>query len=808
MIHSYLKTAIRNIFKHKIYSLINILGLAIGLAACILILLFVVNEFSFDRFHDNYKRIYRIAVDGRMSGDYFNVAVTPIPMGPAVVNDFPEIENAVRFQEVQGDIFISYDEKKFYENGLLFTDSTIFEVFTFDLVLGDKETLLDEPFSLVINESLAKKYFNNENPLGKVIRYNNTYNFKITGVIKDIPENSHIKFELLASWESIKEMQGDDYREGWSSLSIHTYILINGQADIQELDDKLDLYIMGHFAENAGITVEEIKEYNIEFIPYLQPLKDIHLHSNLMAELSPNSDISNVYLFGAIALFIILIACINFMNLSTARSTKRAREVGIRKVHGAVRKELIRQFLGESILMSLIALFIAGALVELVMPVYNSLIGQPLEMGMFDSWILIISYIVFAIIIGIIAGSYPAFFLSSFRPIKVIKGDLTGGSKKSALRNTLVVFQFAISIFLLIGTGIIYGQLKYVKAKKLGFDKEQVLVIPLRSEALQEKYEVFKNEFRSIPGVISIAASSTIPGQGMDGTAIFPEGQPETEPWLIFYMSADYDYPETMGMKMKYGRDFSKDFITDSSALIINETLVNKLGWGEAAIGKKFTPGDPNNENKFHVIGVVEDFHFESLYDKIEPMVISLNQDRYTILNLKIDPANMYKTVSLIEDRWNNIDANFPFDYMFINQTFDDLYRSEERTGKLFIYFSVIAIFIACLGLFGLSSFTAEQRTKEIGIRKTMGASVGSVVLMLSRQYTRWVLVANILAWPVAFYFLSKWLENFAYRIEVLGKWWIFPLAAIISLFIAILTVLYQSIKAASSNPVNSLKYE
>lgn len=809
MIINYIKTSVRNIVNNKIYSMINILGLSIGFAACLLIIMFVINELSYDRFHNNYEDIYRVSVSGRMSGDYFNVAVTPIPFAPAFVEETPEVLAAVRFQELRDNVFLSYENKKFYETEIFYTDSSLFDVFSFNLILGDEESVLDEPFSILLSESTAEKYFKNEDPVGKVLRFNDAYNFKVTGVFEDIPDNSHLKFDILASWSSYERIRGEAAKGNWGSLSIHSYIRLNPRADTAKLNDKLDMYIMKKFAADAGLSVDEVRNYNIEFHPYLQPLKAIHLHSDLMAEISSNSDVSNIYIFGAIAFFIILIACINFMNLTTARSARRAKEVGIRKVHGAVKKQLVGQFLGESLIYSLIAMVLAAGLVELALPVYNTILDESMEVGLFNNGFLIVFYILFAVLIGFIAGIYPAFYLSSFLPIKVIKGNYIGGSKKSLLRNILVVFQFSISIFLIIGTGMIYSQLNYMRNTKLGFDKEQIITIPLRGDRLKQKYEVLKEELRTVPGVVNIAASNTVPGRDTDGTAFFPEGEPETEPWLIFNMMTDIGYIETMGMEMLSGREFSEKYSTDSSAIVINETLMKKLGWTpENSLGKKFSIGDPDNPEKYHVVGVVKDFHFKSLYEKIEPLIMNYMPDRFYVLNLRIAPDNINKTLQSIESKWNSIETSFPFDYMFLDQDFDNLYKSEERTGKLFIYFTVIAIFIACLGLFGLASFTAEQRTKEIGVRKAIGASVGGIVLMLSKEYTRWVLVANIIAWPVTFYFISIWLENFHYNIEILDFWWMFIVAAAVSLAIAIITVLYQSIRAATSNPVNALKYE
>jgi putative ABC transport system permease protein len=565
---------------------------------------------------------------------------------------------------------------------------------------------------------------------------------------------------------------------------------------------------MTKLIEQSGEPEETFKDVQLEFNAYLQPVCDIHLHSNLMAELSPNSDISYVYTFGAIALFILFIACINFMNLTTARSARRAKEVGIRKVHGSYRSQLIWQFLAESVVISFFALIIALLLVELGFPLYNGLLGQQLSVDALSSPAFVGFYLLLALIVGLLAGSYPAFYLSAFQPARVLKGGATKGARNIWLRNLLVIFQFTISIILIIGTGLIYNQLEYVKSKRLGFNKEHVMLIQLRNDRLKEKSDVLVHELKSLPQVINAAASSSSLGGDTDGTAYFPEGESDTEPWLVFNSGIDYNYIETMGMELILGRNFSPDYATDTAAIIINETLWKKLGWADEAIGKKLKPGDPSSAFAFHVIGVVRDFHFESLHDKIEPFAFYLQKSNGRNISIRVDASDLAGSIEAIGKRWTEIEPGFPFDFTFLDQSYDELYNAERRIGKLFIYFSVIAIFIACLGLFGLASFMAEQRTKEIGVRKTFGASSSNLAFMMTRDFTIWILLANIIAWPTAFYFIERWLQSFAFRISIINEWYIFPLAAIVSFFIAILTVVYQALKAASANPVDALKYE
>jgi len=808
MLNNYIKTTFRNLIRSKGYTVINILGLAIGLSASILILLFIVNELSYDKFFKDSERIYRIAVKGRMSGDFFDVAVTPAPMAPALKHTFPEVESAVRLRQWSQQSLFAFEHKMFYEKDVFFADSSFFEIFDFAPALGDLKTALHEPFSAVLTQELAHKYFNDDNPIGKILKVNDDFLFKVTAVIQDIPENTHLKFPLLLSWSSIKKMNDSRMDDNWGSLGFYTYVKLVENTDVQQFELKIKTIIIDKLIEQSGEDSSRFENVQLEFKPYLQPIEEIHLKSNLMAELSPNSDISYIYSFSAIAAFILLIACINFMNLTTARSAKRAREVGIRKVHGGFRSQLIAQFIGESVILSFIALVIAIILVELTIPVFSDIIGQNISEDLLINPLMIVSYLILAIVVGFVAGSYPAFYLSSFQPVNVLKRNLNRSSKNPALRNVLVIIQFSISIFLMVGTGIIFNQLNYVKNKKLGFDKEHVMIIQLRNDKLREKSAFLENEFRKLSMVANAASSTSIPGEGSDGSGFFPEGENTTDPWLIFNTGADYDYIETMGMEIIKGRSFSKEFASDTAGIIINETLLKKLGWGDDCIGKKITPGDPGNKFSFHVIGVVKDFHFLSLHDKIEPYIIYLSKNNLRSLSIKIKPGNLNESITQISNKWSEMEPNFPFDYSFLDETFDALYKSEERMGKLFIYFSIIAIFIACLGLFGLASYTAEQRTKEIGIRKTFGATTPSISFLLTRDFTKWILLANIIAWPAAYYFLGLWLENFAFRINITDQWHVFLLSAVISFAVAILTVSLQAIKVAHSNPVDALKYE
>ncbi|MEZ5084343.1 MAG: ABC transporter permease [Bacteroidales bacterium] len=800
MFRNYLLVTLRNIVRQKGYSIINILGLAIGFAVFILIVLHIRNELSFDCFHENADRIYRISVNGVIAGDELNVAVSAAPTGEAMIREIPQISAVTRVDKFPQTVHFSYNNRNYYQDGLLFVDSTFFDVFSFSLVRGNPEKVLVDPYSLVLSQTVAEKFFGKEDPIGKIIKMNNNADFHITGIVEDPPRNSHFRFEALSSFTTMLEMNGEEAYSNWGALSLYTYVLLAKEAVPEEVEKQFpDLYLK---------YMEDLSELdNIKFEPYLQPLTSIHLHSNLMAELETNSDIDYVYAFLAIAIFILLIACINFMNLSTARSVQRAKEVGLRKVVGAHRQQLIYQFIGETIMLSFAALIIGLILVEIFLPTFNHLLDTALYLKFFSSWEPILYLLGLVLIVGILAGSYPALYLSSFQPIKVLKGSFKKGSGKSSVRNVLVVFQFSISIFLIICTAFVYGQLNFLKQKKLGFSKEHVIVIPLRGERLFDKAQIIKSELLNLSCVTSTSTSRFVPGRDMDGSGFIPEGYEENNPIIIFNNQVDFDYIKTMEMNIVKGRDFSKEFSTDSSAVIINETLLKKLGWDEP-IGKKITSFRSTGAFDLTIIGIVEDFHFRSLHDVIEPSLMFIGRNNTRYINVKLSPGNVQQNLEIIKNKWQEMESSMPFDYYFLDEDFDSQYKAEQRIGGIFIYFTLIAIIIACLGLFGLASYNAEQKTREIGIRKALGSSVQSIILMLSKQFTKYIIFANIIAWPLAWYFISEWLGNFAYRIDVMDKWWIFPFAAFVGLFIALLTVIYQAIKVAVINPVEAIKYE
>lgn len=800
MFRNYLKVAFRNIKRHTGYSLINLVGLAIGMTCCILIMLWVQNELSFDRFHQKADRIYRLCLDANI-GSPLLAPVSMAPAGPAMASEFPEVVSAARINRPER-VSIKFEDMTFQEENVGYADNSIFEVFTFPLLKGDPKTALVAPYSVVITEDMAQKYFKDQEPLGKMLRIDDEADFTVTGVMKNIPPNSHLNFNMIRSFETLYR-ENPQAMESWISVRFYTYLLLADNCDPKLLEEKFPPFVdrlMGNFLNAIGGTVRL----------FLQPLTEIHLYSNFERDLPSNGDITYVYLFSGIALFVLLIACFNFVNLATARSATRAREVGMRKTLGAGRGKLMLQFLGESVIFSFFSLAIACILLELVLPLFNSLAGRQLSLNYLERPWLIPALAGLALLVGLLAGSYPAFFLSSLRPVRVLKG--TGGAiaSGSGFRRMLVVAQFVISITLIIGSITIYNQIDFMKNKRLGFDKEHVLIIPGLNQAARQSYPSIRDELAKIPGVTSVGASSLVPGRGRTKSIFFPEGLSENEPQTMDYLTVDPHYLPTMNMEMAQGRNFSSDISTDSTeSVIINQATAIKFGW-DNPIGKTFRlpnlPGDEGDELIVTVIGVVKDFHIASLHQKIEPQLIFYDLSSINNISVRLAPENITHTVGLLEEEWKKISPDRPFDFYFLDQSFDSQYRAEERLGKISLYFSLLGILIASLGLLGLSSYTTERRIKEIGVRKVLGATEAGIVLLLSKEIVRWVLLANIVAWPVAYWLADRWLGSFAYRINL--GWTTFVLAGLVALSIAVITVSFQAVKAALANPVESLRYE
>ena len=798
MISNYFKIAIRNILRHKVYSIINISGLSVGMACTIVILLWVQYELSFDRFHENADQIYRLGLDLRTSKIEESIASNGVPAGPAFEKKFSEVLKACRFQKGEGVAVVQYKEKKFFEEDIFYADNSVFDIFTFPMISGDPKSALTVAFSAVITEDMAKKYFGNENPIGKFIKLNNEYNVTVTGVVKNIPTNSHFSFNMLLSFETLGPWL-EKAMEHWL-LNIHnyTYLLLQKNCNIKELENKFPALIeeyMGDLLKATGGSVDL----------FIQPLKSIHLHSNLKWEIAANGDIAYVYVFSAIALLILFIACINFMNLSTARSANRAKEVGVRKLLGAHQGNLVSQFLGESILFSLVSIIIALGLVELALPLFQSLSGSQLSSDYMSSLSSVSALFGLMAFVGFMAGSYPALFLSAFKPIQILTGRLKTGAAGTLFRNILVVVQFTISLILIVASAIIFTQLNYMINKKLGFDKQRIVIIRVTDRNMRQSTEKIKEGLKSYHGVSNVAVSNYLPGQGFWMKIIVPEGSEFDQTETIGRIRIDSDFISTLNIKLVTGRNFSPQSSTDQSDLIIvNETAAKQWGWDDP-IGKTIQVLDDRPITKT-IIGVVRDFHAESLHKKIEPAYFEFAPSNSRYISIKIRSDNISDTINYLEKALKDIDPTIPFDYTFLNETLDSKYKAEEKLSKIFSYFTFLAIFIASLGLFGLASFTAEQRTKEIGIRKALGASVSEIILLLSKEFTKWVLVANIFAWPIAYWAMNSWLQNFAYRINIgLGT---FIIAALLALVIALLTVGYQAVKAARVNPVVALRYE
>jgi len=801
MIRNYLLVALRNLIRERGYSFINIFGLAFGLAAALLIFIWVFDEFSFDRFHENIDRIYRVEQDQDYDGEAYHVNVTPYPAGEGFEQEIPEIERCVRAARC-GNLLVKYKEQSFYESGITAIDSTVVSVFTFPLIKGNPKTALNQPFSIVLNEEIADKYFGDEDPLGKTITLDNRFDFKVTGVIAKTPDNSSFTPEILVPFSFTHDL--GNYSDYWFSNSIFTYALLKENTDPEPVNKKLTDVVRSHidFDEIEGFTEED---YITNFM--LAPLKEMHLHAYFGFG-HPPGQIQNVIIFITIGIFILIIAGINYMNLSTARSSKRAKEIGLRKVVGANPRSLVLQFLGESVLTTLISTLIALAITLLLMNQFNQLSGKEIEGSFLFSWEFMVGLGGIMVFTAILAGAYPAIFLSRFIPIKVLKGSIGSGSQKAWLRKVLVVVQFTLSIFLITGTMLVYKQLNHMQSMKLGFDKENILYLRMYGN-VSESYNVLSDKFREYSEVINVTAASHLPSNiGSNSGGIDWEGKDPEQSVLVSMSVIDYDYIETLGIPIVQGRsinrDFPSDMATDSTgSFLINEELARIMGV-EDPLGIRFSFMGVQDGR---VVGVMKDFHFNSMRSEIEPLAVLAGVNQWTnYIILRLKPGNIPITISNLEERWTEVLPDYPFDYHFLDEVFDDMYRSEMRMGSLLKYFAFISVFIALLGLFGLAAYMAESRTREISIRKVLGASISRVVYLMNGEFIRLVFVAILLGVPLSLYFLKKWLQDYAYPTNL--SWWIFGIAALSSIMVAMITVSIQSLKAASQNPAHSLRQE
>ncbi len=790
MFKNYLKISFRNIKRQKIYSVINLSGLSIGITCFLLIFLYVQYELSFDRFHPDCERIYRVNNHDKDLNDFW--AFTQAPLASALMSEYPDVEFSTSLRPPDMGIF-EIKNSKYFETGI-YADNQFFNVFDFRMLKGEKVSSLSEPNTVVLSEKLAVKYYGGSDPVGKTITFNGNCELKVTGIYENIPGNSHLRFDYIISMPTYFLVNNNDPNDWEGSLYL-TYLLLKKNVIPEGLESKL-----------SGIVNKYININNnfMNTAYCLQPLRDIHLKSQVKGEVSGRNDIKNIYRLSLIAIIILSIACINYMNLSTARSTIRAKEIGVRKITGAGQGQLVRQFLSESILYSFISLFAALLITRLVLPYYNSFISRDLKMIFFDNPVFAAGTVILVLFVGIISGSYPALLLSSISPVKILKGTFRDGGRGAGLRNTLVVFQFCISIFLIVGTITVFSQLNYIKNRDPGYNREHVISISLTDPVLRKEIPSIKKNLLLSPDISAVTVSSSLPlNIGSSTDAKVESGYGSQKRLRSYYTNIDYDYLSLFEIELAAGRNFSREFLSDrEKAVIVNETAVRKMGL-KNPVGKKFAI---SNIKDGRIIGVVKNFNFLSCHNRIEPLTFLLNPDKGRRIIVKVNPKKVNTTISFMKETIEKYESAFPFTYSFMDERFNNMYKPEQRLGTIIGYFSLLAIFIACLGIFGLVSFTAETKTKEIGIRKSLGASAAGLTLMLCRKFAIYVLAANIIALPAAFFVMDSWLENFAYRINI-GTG-ILAGSALIAFFIALFSVIFQAVKAASANPVKSLRYE
>ncbi len=795
MFTNHLKTAFRNMLKHRGYTFINIAGLSVGIAVCLLIFLWVRDELAYDRFHANAGRIHRALWEARFGDNEWKIALVPVPLAGALKSEFPEVEETTRF--VTGGFTLKKGEEFVREQNFLFVDENFFRVFSGEWISGDPKTALESPDAIVMTQKSAQRYFGEEDPVGKTLLRNDNQPFRVTGVIRDYPSQSHLQFEFLASIQNIPNVE--QRKDHWGSATCYTYFLLRPGASAGELQTKLQAYV------DKNVAGDEFRQgNNYSSFPF-QALTDIHLKSNVDAELTPNGNASYVYIFSVVALIILGLACINFVNLTTARSLTRAREVGIRKVLGSQRRQLVRQFFGEAALYVVLATGLSLALTRLVLPAFNRFSGKELALDFFSSPFLPALTGGLILVTTLLSGVFPAYVLSGFSPLSVIKGQVGGRQGGNWLRQSLVVAQFGISTGLIIGTLIVQDQLRYLQTVNLGFNKEQVLVLK-RATALGNNYGPFLEQLKKLPVVERVSTAQFMPGDGFDSTIFLPEQPANYKETSLNYSFVDPGFAETIQLELADGRNFVSGMTTDSSACLINETAAKRLGW-DNPVGRQLTFG---GRSPYTVVGVVKDFNFRSLHQEIEPIVLMMTPWKLQNIAIRLQAGEMAENVAAIQSVWKEMAPGAAFEYNFLDQHYDEQYKAEQRMGQVFTVFSVLAIFIACLGLFGLAAFMAEQRRKEIGIRKVLGATIPGIFGLLSKDFLVLVVAGLGLAAPMAWYLMSNWLARFAYHIPMnfASIWWVFAVAGLAAVLIAGLTVSFQSIRAAVANPVSSLRSE
>ena len=806
MLNNYIKIAYRNLLKSKGFSFINVAGLALGMALSIMIYSFIENEISYDTFHEKAGRIYRARMHAKLAESEFNLANSPAVLAETLVNEFPEVEAAFRINNKR-EIYFRHGEEIIKETNFYYADSNMAEIFTLNLLHGDPAAALTQPNSVIITREMSDKYFGTENAINKTLTTNDGTEFLVTGIAGAYPANSHFKFDFIASMSTIRSSFGPY----WLNNDVYTYVLLKEGASLKTLQEKLPGVVKAHAGPQIkammGVSFDEFESSGSFFKIELQSLTAIHLTSGIQNEFEAGGSKTNIYIFSIIGLVILLLGCINFVNLSTARTSTRTKEIGVRKVLGSQKIQLIKQFLMESVILSTISFLIALLIILLLYPVFIDLANRTIELNLWNNPVKLLAVFSASILIGFISGIYPSLLFSSFNTVNTIKGRLNPGIGVSRLRSSLVVFQFSITIILVASTLIIYNQLDYIKNKDLGYNEEQILVVQGIS-SLGEKTDSFKEEVLKNKNVLSASVSRSLPGRNLSATVFKCEEHDINLNYAFALFPTDYDFVETFGTRILEGRFFGQDYSTDSNSVVLNETAVRELGLSDPVGKQLLNPADEAGEyNRLNIIGVMNDFHLETLHDKMHPVVFSLiDDDDNKFLSIKLKSRDAKASIGDIENLWAEFSPDKPFEYFFMDEDFDKYYKEDINTGKLFSAFSLLAIFIACLGLLGLISYTAERRTKEIGIRKTLGATIPGILLLLSRDFTLWIIIANVIAVPFVYYFMSGWLEEFAFRIDINPM--IFVIAGIVTIMIALLTSAYQTLKAALSNPVDSLRDE
>jgi putative ABC transport system permease protein len=802
MFKNHLKIAYRNFVRHKLYSFINVFGLAIGLSICMIISLWVLRELSYDRFHENADRIYRVERELFRDNLYSRWPITGGRYKQALIDDYPEIVNAVRLWRRE---FAIKDHKNAVHRQEMFAaDNSVFEMFDFHLEDGNEQSALSDPMTVVLTRENAVKYFGTGDAIGKSLTLEwqgEQTDFKVTGILDEVPENSHIHFDMLLSITSYKEEPYTD----WRSNYLYTYVQVQENTSKQDLEEKLKAFVTQRLEPEYGDLLFQGRSIHEVLKMHLFPIRDIHLYPSANWEVEPGGNISSVYIFSCIAVLILIIACMNFVNLSTARASKRAKEVSLRKTVGAEKHQLRGQFIQESVLMAFVSLVLALMMSSLFIQAYNGIFAENLSLSAFLQLKYMIILAGATFMVGVLAGLYPAFYLTKFEPVKVMKGGPLSGRGKSVFRRNMVIIQFSISIILIVAVFTVYKQMRYIQTRSLGFDKENVLIIPVRSQKIAQNYESFRNELIRNSQIVTASASSEVPADSHYSNSYV--NPPESdEPISMILFSSDHDYVETYRLEVLAGRAFSRDFSTDTEGtIILNESAAQRIGWTpEEAVGKTLVGG--YSESEVQVVGVIKNFHFKSLRREVEPMALFLYPDYIREISVRIMPGDVGRVLNFIQKTWETSFPGEQFEYSFLDNRINQLYDSEKKMQDLFVIFSALSILVGCLGLLGLVSFTAELKTKEIGIRKVLGASTSSVIVLLSKEFIKWILLANVVAWPLAWFIMNKWLQNFAYKTNM--GWIVFLLAGLVTISIAIFTFIFQTVRTASAKPVNSIRYE